>query len=145
MTTEAGYLVLPIAAQRWVTVVLHVRESHPQHVLGRCLDDLAGLPASPCLSSRVETGIRIDAQSLRAIYRAEQLIQDLLSPATLRCRLRHDAVVVELDADTLARLDADSSASLGNAVRGLFQAVGVEHQVQFRVYRMGSAFLRAAV
>lgn len=112
------------------------------HGLG--FDDLAELPASPCLSSRVETGIRIDPPSLQAVYRAERLVQEALSPVTLRCRIRHDAVVVELDAQTLTRLDDGVCAHLSGLVHDLFRAVGVEHQVQFQVYRMGSAFLRAS-
>ena len=40
------------------------------------LDDLAELPAAPCLSSRVETGIAIDPRVLKAIDACERLVRD---------------------------------------------------------------------
>ena len=39
------------------------------------LDDLAELPAAPCLSSRLETGIRVTAERLRLVHAVERLIQ----------------------------------------------------------------------
>ena len=106
------------------------------------LRDLAELPASPCLSSRVETGIAIDPGVLSAVYRAEQLVQQALAPRTARCRIRSDAVVIELDAHSMAALDAETAASLQKQIGGLLSDAGVEHPVSFQHYRMGSAFLR---
>ncbi|HEX6112909.1 MAG TPA: hypothetical protein VFZ10_11400, partial [Geminicoccaceae bacterium] len=42
------------------------------HGLG--LDDLAELPAAPCLSSRLATGIRVTADRLRLVHAVERLI-----------------------------------------------------------------------
>ena len=70
------------------------------------LDDLAELPAAPCLSSRVETGIAIDPDVLKAIDACERLVRDVTGAATVRCRVRRDAVVVELDDAALADLEA---------------------------------------
>lgn len=106
------------------------------------LHDLAELPASPCLSSRVETGIAIDPGVLGAIYRAEKLVQRELSPATVRCRVRADATVVELDAQCMAALDAALAGELQQLIGGLLSQAGVEQPVSFQTYRMGSAFLR---
>ena len=108
------------------------------------LHDLAELPASPCLSSRVETGIAIDPRVLGAIYRAEKLIQDELTPDTARCRVRSDAIVVELDAGSLDSLDVAAVDSLRSRIGALLSAAGVEREVSFQHYRMGSAFLRPA-
>ena len=108
------------------------------------LHDLAELPASPCLSSRVETGIAIDPGVLGAIYRAERLVQRELAPQTARCRIRHNAVVIELDAQSMAALDADTAGSLQQRIGDLLAAAGVAHPVSFQRYRMGSAFLRPA-
>ena len=108
------------------------------------LHDLAELPASPCLSSRVETGIAIDAGVLGAIYRAEKLLQRALAPQTARCRVRNDAVVVELDAQSMAALDEETAGDLQKRIGGLLSAAGVTHPVSFQHYRMGSAFLRPA-
>jgi uncharacterized protein len=109
------------------------------------LDDLVDLPAAPCLSSRIETGIAIDADMLRAVYRAERLIAQTLCPRTVRCRVRRDAVVVEVDARSLRALDGQQRALLSRHVAANFRQVGVKRPVKFAHYRMGSAFLRSAV
>lgn len=103
------------------------------------LDDLAELPAAPCLSSRVETGIAIDPNSLIAINEAEKLIRKALSPATVRCRVRAEGVVIELDAGTLESLPEGQRQELGVQVGALFGNSGA---ARFESYAMGSAFLR---
>ncbi len=108
------------------------------------LDDLAELPASPCLSSRVETGIAIDPAALAAIYRAEKLVQSRLSPDTVRCRVRADTVVIELDMHSIAKLDTGRAETLRHHVATLMSSAGIAHPVSFQAYRMGSAFLRPA-
>ena len=64
------------------------------------LHDVQELPASPCLSSRVSTGIAIDARLLPVIDRAEVDIRGLLGApsAAVRCRIRAGQVAVEVDA-----------------------------------------------
>jgi uncharacterized protein len=42
---------------------------------------------------------------LNAIYRAERLVQGELTPSTVRCRVRHEAVVIELDVESIRGLD----------------------------------------
>lgn len=106
------------------------------------LSDLAELPASPCLSSRVETGIPIDPDVLGAIDRAERLIRRELNPETARCRVRGEAIVIELDPHSLAAMDAVSAGQLQRDIGTLLAAAGVAQPVTFAGYRMGSAFLR---
>ena len=108
------------------------------------LSDLAELPASPCLSSRVETGIRIDPGVLGVIYRAEKLIRRELAPETARCRIRSESIVIELDPHSMATMDAVTAGNLRHEIGELLSAVGVPHPVAFECYRMGSAFLRPA-
>ena len=108
------------------------------------LPDLAELPASPCLSSRVETGIRIDPGVLGAIYRAEKLIRRALAPETARCRIRSAAIVIELDQQSMAAMDAVTAGNLRHEIGELLSAAGVSRPVAFACYRMGSAFLRPA-
>ena len=109
---------------------------------GLWLHDIAQLPASPCLSSRVETGISIDPGVLDAIYNAERFVQRELTPETARCRVRRNAIVVELDSESINRLDRVRADKLLRQVGVLLSAAGVEHPVSFQTYRMGSAFLR---
>lgn len=106
------------------------------------LGEIAELPASPCLSSRVETGIRIEPAVLSAIHAAERLLADGLRPHTVRCRVRAAGVVLELDEATLARLDAADGAPWQARVATLMAAAGVAGPVWFAPYRAGSAFLR---
>jgi len=101
------------------------------------LGEVADLPASPCLSSRIETGIRVEPELLALVHRAESLVTRALAPRTVRCRVRAAGIVVELDSDALARL-ATQGESLAAELAAL--AGG---KVTFSVYRTGSAFLRA--
>ena len=108
------------------------------------LHDLAELPAAPCLSSRVETGIGIEARLLEAIDDCERELRALLSPRTLRCRLRRDRIEVELDAGTLERLDEAVRAAGADHVTRRFAQAGCPLPVAFAAYRQGSAFLHRA-
>ena len=106
------------------------------------LDDLAELPAAPCLSSRVETGIAIDPGDLTAIHRVEVRMRDALSPRSVRCRVRREAIVVELDRAALDRLDPGAAEAVADEVRAAFGGRLAGRPVRFEPYRMGSAFLR---
>ncbi len=103
------------------------------------LGALAELPSAPCLSSRIETGIRIEPPMLAMVHAAERLVAAELAPRTVRCRVRASGVVIELDAATLATLDADRAARLAARL----SAQGTPG-VTFAPYRNGSAFLRPA-
>lgn len=105
------------------------------------LGDVAELPASPCLSSRVETGIAIDPAVLALVHTTEQLVTQAVEPKTVRCRMRAGGVVIELDAATLERLDSGEQEALRGRVRDLFSAGGHALAVAFEPYRIGSAFL----
>ena len=106
------------------------------------LHDLAELPAAPCLSSRVETGIAIEPAVLKAIDACERLVRDATGAGTVRCRVRRDAVVVELDDAALSDLDAPRRTELAEEVKARMTAAGVLRAFRFEPYRMGSAFLR---
>jgi len=106
--------------------------------------ELAELPAAPCLSSRVETGLRIDPAVLRLIDRLETLLRERLVPAVVRCRVRRDAVAVQLDPASLAALSAMDRADWCGLIRALAAPLGLPAGVTFEPYRMGSAFVRDA-
>ncbi len=108
------------------------------HALG--LDDLAELPAAPCLSSRLATGIRVTPERLHLVHAVERLISRELAPRTVRCRLFHDGVAIQLDPDGLERIGGASAAALRRAIE---QMAGTS-PVRYEPYRMGSAFLRTA-
>lgn len=105
------------------------------------LGDVAELPASPCLSSRVETGIGIDPRMLSCIHDAEQLVASSLAPRTVRCRVRAKGVVIELDEPSLAALHPERRTALAAKIRERFSQDGFDRSVDFAPYRIGSAFL----
>lgn len=116
------------------------------------LDDLKDLPAAPCLSSRVTTGIAIDAELLPVIDEAERGVRNRLSGRmeleAVRCRIRTGEVALQIEAtepiDPASEIFQDSVGF----VRRLFEARGFSHQVGNVVvepYRMGSAFLLETV
>ena len=108
------------------------------HRLG--LADLERLPAQPCLASRVETGIAIDAADLAFIDAVETELAARLGDGTvIRCRVTHAGVVIELahaiDAaavDTAHEIGAKACAAHARIFAGV------------RPYRRGAAFLRVA-
>jgi uncharacterized protein len=105
------------------------------------LGSIAELPSAPCLSSRIETGIAIDADMLELVHAAELLVSKSLAPRTVRCRVRGKGVVIELDEPKLAGLDAQARNAIKDEVGTLFRDGGYEYPVSLAPYRTGSAFL----
>jgi uncharacterized protein len=113
------------------------------------LGAVAELPAAPCLSSRVETGIRIEPETLAFIHAVEGLVTRTLEAGTgprraVRCRVRAAGIVVELDPDSLAALDGSRQTALAAEIRAGAPANLPEAPVRFTAYRTGSAFLTGA-
>jgi pyridinium-3,5-biscarboxylic acid mononucleotide sulfurtransferase len=101
------------------------------------LTDIAELPAQPCLASRVETGIRIDANDLAFIDATERQIRKHVTADTdVRCRLTQHGVILEIggpgsvDLQAIAARGADLCRQAGRQLAGV------------RPYRRGSAFLQ---
>src|SRR5262249_15435833 len=105
------------------------------------LGELAELPASPCLSSRIETGIVIDPVMLECVHESERLVEREVKPKTVRCRVRAGGVVIELDEASLARLPNADRLALTERVQALFERRKFAYTVSFERYRVGSAFL----
>jgi uncharacterized protein len=104
------------------------------------LSEYAALAASPCLSSRVETGIPIEAGDLALIDAVEAWCRDYLAPEVVRCRLRRLGLVIELDPGTHARLHGpqrlEVMQNLRNNVDGL-----ADVNIALADYQRGSAFV----
>ncbi len=108
------------------------------------LPEISDLPSSPCLSSRVETGIAIDPAILRAIDAVEEYLRTALPSLDLpsenvRCRYRLRGIVIEIDEAVLAQLGEKQRASIAKSVRKKFATLAAV--VLFEPYRLGSAFL----
>jgi uncharacterized protein len=103
-------------------------------------DDVADLAAAPCLSSRVETGIRIESADLIAVDRVETDLRLRFAPQTVRCRVRATGVVIEFDPDTLSALDPAVRAEIATRVAASFEHIETR-SVVIEAYARGSAFL----
>jgi len=102
------------------------------------LDDLAELPAQPCLSSRVETGLPIVADDLALIDRVEILVARELGPGDIRARVTRSGLWLELPEALLGRMTAALSAEIYIAA----EAAG--HRFRgARPYVRGAAFVGA--
>ena len=97
------------------------------------LGDVASLPAQPCLASRVETGIPIDADDLGFIHRAEALAASGGGAGDIRCRI------------TAAGVRLESGGALADGVVSAVERLCRETGRRFlgvAPYRRGSAFLK---
>jgi len=113
------------------------------------LDMIAELPASPCLSSRLETGIQVTPEALEFVHAVEARVGKWLAarggfPGAVRCRIRAAGPAVELDDASLADIRSDAGAAIRRDVADLAAAAGFGEEVPFEPYRMGSAFLKDA-
>lgn len=102
------------------------------------LDDVAELPPQPCLSSRIETGIAIDAADLGFVDRVEMALAEMAPPGSIvRCRVTRAGVAVELErlAGNVGAMEAAAEALCRESGR---RFLGV------RPYRRGSMFVRGA-
>jgi pyridinium-3,5-biscarboxylic acid mononucleotide sulfurtransferase len=106
------------------------------------LDDLAELPAAPCLSSRLETGLPVTARRLELVHAVERLIQRELGPRTVRCRLLLDGIAIQLDPVALAEIQGEPHRGLRATIDRLLARHGQAQPARYRPYRMGSAFHR---
>ncbi len=116
------------------------------------LDDLKDLPASPCLSSRITTGIAIDPALLPVINEIEQrlwtLVPVALSPTSIRCRIRPNEVALEIE--TTCDIDEDAVWAIAARDMTADQLIKADfrdlaHRIVIEPYRRGSAFLVDAV
>jgi uncharacterized protein len=85
---------------------------------------------------------------LAFIHAVERLVGGALEAGpgrkrAVRCRVRAEGVVVELDPGSLAALDAERRAALGSGIREIAPP-RLSGAVRFAPYRVGSAFLTGA-
>jgi uncharacterized protein len=94
---------------------------------------VASKPATPCLSSRVPYGTRIEPEALRRIDLAERYLR-ATGFATVRVRHYGDTARVEVPLEAVGRLE-EMQERIGRA----FAAVGYRNvEIDRRGYRTGS-------
>ena len=112
------------------------------------LNDLQDLPSSPCLSSRVTTGIAIDVTLLPVINLVErELWTTLISYLPLqavRCRILPDSVTIQIDSTEVLDPNSEYNAEVKKIVRRIFKVNGFysySNNISIEPYKRGSAFL----
>lgn len=114
------------------------------------LSDLQDLPAAPCLSSRVTTGIAIDEKLLPVIDQVEtqvwQTYGKVLALTHVRCRILPNQITIQLQGDVDFTNNAESFAAMTQDANQIFVQAGFD-QAQFNnisvePYRQGSAFIK---
>jgi len=104
------------------------------------LNGLSELPAAPCLSSRLQTGVTVTAERLQFVDKMERYIDALLTPDTVRCRILAKQVEIQLDPESFHKLDG------ADDLRGQIMAYAKTDQslpIKFAAYKQGSAFVHA--
>lgn len=102
--------------------------------------DVADLPASPCLASRLYTGTRVTVDRLRAIELGEELVKSLTGLGIVRCRVRDDEVIVEVEEHARPQMGDDTLSAVLDLMRSAepgLTAIGLDD----RPYRPGRAFI----
>ena len=107
------------------------------------LGALSELPAAPCLASRVETGIPVRPEVLKAIHAVERRIARDFPAGIIRCRVRAQRVVIELDPATLAALAGKHADEVRAEAVRVFAGIAPTRDLSFEPYRNGSAFVPA--
>ncbi|MFK7890046.1 MAG: hypothetical protein AB8B63_04470 [Granulosicoccus sp.] len=104
------------------------------------LHSVADLPAQPCLSSRVETGIAINADDLFFIHKVEKYLSDALGPGNIRCRIAENGVRLELPEELMLH----PSAELSGVKQGVERLVMENSRILlgYTTYVKGSAFIQ---
>lgn len=105
---------------------------------------MAELPAQPCLSSRVETGIAINARDLRFIELVETAITSITRVGDIRCRITAEGVAVQLPADSLI-FQVEQIKQKANSIVEEHCFAQQRTFVGFQHYKMGSAFLKKTI
>ncbi|RBO51231.1 ATPase [Rhodovulum sp. BSW8] len=99
----------------------------------------ADLPASPCLASRLYTGLAVTPERLRAVERAEDRLRAETGLSVLRCRRRGDLMLIEVEAGEGARIGPGLIARVAAEARAIDPGIR-DLRLDPRPYAPGRAF-----
>jgi uncharacterized protein len=104
------------------------------------LVDLADLPASPCLSSRIETGININKPLLELIDKIESYVRIRFSSNNIRARILNEGVELQVDEYILDEIICYTK--LKDKIQLICKDFG-KNFIGFSTYQMGSTFIHS--
>jgi len=102
--------------------------------------DAAELPSSPCLASRLYTGTRVSADRLRAVELGEAAVTELTGVAVVRCRIREERVLVEVQEADRGLVTAAVLAEVGRVMHVAAPDLA-DPVLDPRAYKSGRSFL----
>ena len=103
------------------------------------LGQLSDLPASPCLASRVETGIKITPNLLNKIDNIERYIKEIFKNADIRCRWMTKNLNIQFNAPKLEKITEYQKKLIRKKANKLFSIQ--DSNIIFSEYKKGSAFI----
>ncbi len=103
------------------------------------LGQLSELPASPCLASRVETGIKITPNLLSKIDHIERYIKNIFTNADIRCRWMTNNLDIQFNNPKLNKITEYQKKLIRNKANNLFSIA--DSDIIFSEYKKGSAFI----
>ncbi len=109
------------------------------------LKELSVKPSSPCLASRVETGVRIEPNQLGLIYDIETKVRTLVAAENIRCRITANHLELQIDDAVLKGLSNRMLDTVETQVQGIATNANINIPVTIGPYVRGSAFLKDAI
>ncbi len=103
------------------------------------LGELSELPSSPCLASRVETGIPITPILLNKIGKIERYIKTLFINADIRCRWMNENMIIQFNYPNLNQITISQKKLIEDKVIEIFNINN--SKIKFGEYQKGSAFI----
>ena len=105
--------------------------------------ELAELPAQPCLSSRIKTGLRIEEHLLPLINRVEHDLSLLFRGFDVRCRVELNSIRVEISQTAFESLSQYKRDKIHKIVQEILAETKVLNitEVSIAPYVRGSAFV----
>ena len=103
------------------------------------LGELSDLPASPCLASRVETGIKITPNLLNKIDNIERYIKELFKNADIRCRWMTKNLDIQFNNPKLEKITENQKILIRKKATKIFSIQ--DSNIIFSEYKKGSAFI----
>ncbi len=110
------------------------------------LGELSQLPAQPCLSSRIETGISINTVDLGFVYQMEKTLSVHLGAGDIRCRIVGAGVATGVVVQLPAESPVFTNQSERQSIEELIEKICSEKRrnfIKIEPYKMGSAFIHA--
>lgn len=99
----------------------------------------AEIPASPCLASRIYTGTRVTPRRLEAVHFAERTLKQSLGVQVIRCRLKADHMLIEIQAEDRWRVSDPVLGDLRRDLRDRYPFI-LSIEADPKPYQPGRAF-----